>query len=1447
MIDVFKRYLVGLLILCPMISFGQLNAEFSADTTFGCGSLGVQFTDQSTGNILSRSWTFGNGNTSSLTNPFENYGVGTYTVSLTVSDGVNSDTETKTAYIRVFSKPTANFTFNPTTGCSPLPVQFTSTSSQGGGAITNYIWDMDDGSQSPNAASFIHTYAGGGPYNPTLQIIDVNGCSDTKSAGSTITPTASPVASFISQASPVGCSVPFVVDFISTSTGGSLSYNWNFGDGNTSTQANPSHTYTALGNYTVRLIVSDPNCSDTIIRTDFVRVNNTVADFTFTNDTVCFGLPLSFTNLSVGANNFSWDFDDGSSRRFAKDPNHTFLDTGWFDVTMVASIGSSCTDQIIKQIYVEFVEANFSFDPILACELPDTIQFTDSSFRAFRYDWRIQTKNQFFKDTSFKYNNKNPIHRERYEGQYADTLIITSKFGCIDTAIRTNRIADTINVVSFVTGPKGKSGEYADCLPFTITFSDTTTGPGSIFTYEWNFGNGEIFIGRTPPPRLYDTAGVFEVLLKVTNEFGCNSVSRNSISALVKGDPAFIVTPDTVCNGDTVFIQMTNSSGASYTYTILTSQYSRSKIQSSRNYGTFNRYLDTGYHAVSVRVGDACDTTLVLDSAFYVLGPVIDLYAQNNCLNRDVVNFTSNAIGYTRFYWDFGDGSPLDSINIDPSHTYVKDSIFKAGLTIFNDSNRCGPYYDSVWVNLLPKSIPSRLPYKKEYCRSDGLVRLYFDNMLLGYDSSQWYVNDQYFGNFEDQYFPIDSFQNGRNNVLIVMTDPLGCKDTINDYLFVSNPRANFSSNISGGCIPFNVQFFDNSTSDTTIVSWEWIFSNRANDTAFIQNPIRNINTTDDIIIKLTVRDSIGCIADTTIDDLVSGGNLNIAFSTIQNTNICVGDSIRFFNRSDGDNLTSIWNFGDGTIDTNSADIITHQFNSPGSFPIQLVVIDQGNCIDSLSRYTVNVEDYPTANFIADTTNASCYPLAVNFTDLSTGNVNAWEWDLGLGDKINLQNPFRNFLDPGNYDISLIVSTPNGCSDTIQRNDYIRITGPLATFSMDKNQICLNEAITFSITSQTGVGSFRWAFGDGNTSTSNPATHIYTDTAGLIQPSLIILDTTGTCEVFIRDSLLIQQVIAKFSLEDTTGCEPFSPQITNLMQGEDSFIWDLGDGRQSTDRVPQFSYPRGSYPLKLSVSSNLGCSDESVIDIDVFEKPIASIVGDSSLCIGDSTTLTASGGIEYSWYIDNALFAMTPTIKVSPTTSTTYTVIIKNSFDCYDTAATFVYVQQAPANTPLRDTSIIIGEKLFPNVYAGVGYTYSWAPPEGLSCTDCPNPIIQTLKSREYIVTIADPSGCFTLNDTINIEVKEAFSLEVPNAFSPNGDGKNDKIFVEGWGLKKLISFKIFNRFGELVYEGDKFEEGWDGTYKGKMQPLETYVYTVEAETYRDEILREKGNITLLR
>jgi len=169
-------------------------------------------------------------------------------------------------------------------------------------------------------------------------------------------------------------------------------------------------------------------------------------------------------------------------------------------------------------------------------------------------------------------------------------------------------------------------------------------------------------------------------------------------------------------------------------------------------------------------------------------------------------------------------------------------------------------------------------------------------------------------------------------------------------------------------------------------------------------------------------------------------------------------------------------------------------------------------------------------------------------------------------------------------------------------------------------------------------------------------------------------------------------------------------------------------------------------------------------------------------------------------------------------------------------------------STLVSDSTVIVGTKIIldPHLLSG-GYTYSWTPSDHLSCSDCSSPEAQVLDSIMYIVLISDTNGCFEIRDSINLRVIKAYAIDLPQVFTPNGDGKNDIVYAKGWGIRKLIDFKIFNRWGEMVFESHDIKDGWDGYYKGTLQNNETYVYIIQAESFKGDIISKKGNITLLK
>jgi len=252
--------LLGVLLFSAGIQYGhaQVNAQFSLSATSGCSPLSITGTDQSSGTVNSWLWAFGNGNTSRV-----NSGVittyttpGTYTISLTVRDTLTGDSDTESATITVFADPNAGFSADVFSGCAPLDVNFTDGTTPGDGALTNWTWDFGDGvlgnTQNPS-----HTYASSGDFTVTLIVQDANGCQDSMVRNDFISVTDLAAIDF-SASVQTGCAPPLSVDFTASVNPADPTYTylWDFGDGTTSTQMNPSHFYANNGSFNVSLTVT---------------------------------------------------------------------------------------------------------------------------------------------------------------------------------------------------------------------------------------------------------------------------------------------------------------------------------------------------------------------------------------------------------------------------------------------------------------------------------------------------------------------------------------------------------------------------------------------------------------------------------------------------------------------------------------------------------------------------------------------------------------------------------------------------------------------------------------------------------------------------------------------------------------------------------------------------------------------------------------------------------------------------------------------------------------------------------------------------------------------------------------------------------------------------------------------------------------------------------------
>ena len=325
-------------------------ASFFGSPTSGTAPLTVGFTDTSANSPKLWSWNFGDGNTSTAENPSNTYTTaGVYPVSLTATNAAGANTATQTGYITVSAAPVASFYASETSGTAPLTVQFTDTSTN---SPASWLWDFGDGNTS-TTQNPEKTYATAGVYTVSLTVTSTAG-SNTDTETGYITVGDVPAASF--YASETSGTAPLTVQFTDTSTNSPTSWSWNFGDGETSVEQSPSHTYSDPGTYTVSLTVVNNAGSNKATETDYVEVSTsavtqatvattqtptpvpTFPEISFSGTPTAGTAPLTvqFTLSASGSpTSLLWDFGDGGTST-ESNPSYTYIIPGTYSVILTA-------------------------------------------------------------------------------------------------------------------------------------------------------------------------------------------------------------------------------------------------------------------------------------------------------------------------------------------------------------------------------------------------------------------------------------------------------------------------------------------------------------------------------------------------------------------------------------------------------------------------------------------------------------------------------------------------------------------------------------------------------------------------------------------------------------------------------------------------------------------------------------------------------------------------------------------------------------------------------------------------------------------------------------------------------------------------------------------------------------------------------------------------------
>ena len=1341
--------LLNLFLLIAFLSKAQLRTQFNATPLTGCAPFSVNFTDQSTGNPNYWKWNLGNNTVSFLQNPSTIYlNPGTYTVKLVIRNAAGStDSLTKTQYIVVYAKPATNFSASPLSGCFPLPVSFSDLSTPGSGTITNWMWDFGDGNTSTQQNP-VHTFSSAGNYTILLVVTNSKGCSKSFTRSNYISINDGVQAAF-TNSDPLSCSAPQTINFQNQSVGlGNLSYQWAFGDGGTSNLANPQHTYTAAGNYTVQLIVTNSTgCTNTVTHTNSIIIGSVNAEFTYPAN-ICLGNSFVFSNTSSPTPlSVSWNFGDGTTSTVLN-PVKSYTAAGTYTVTLSSNFGGCQASKTRTITVLTKPSAAFTATSTTSCSAPFTVNFTNTSSGSVSSEW-------LFGDGATS-NLTNPNHTYTALGNFTVTLISTNANGCSDTLVKTDYVKMQLPIATINNLPQ------QGCAPLSVTFSSSVTGADSVATYLWNFGNGVTSTQANPTYTF--TTGNYDIQLIITTANGCidTVVVQEGVKAAIKPTANFSATPRDLCAK--LPVQFTDSTtGTVTTWDWNFGDGARSTIQNP-----IHIYEDTGLFNITLIVGNnGCFDTLTYTNYIHVKPPIAIFTVSPSCANKYLRVFTDRSIGADTWNWDFGDGTTSTLQN--PSHTYSSVGTFTVSLTVVNFSTGCD--YTTTTLIRVANEQALFTASSLELCRNSS-TRFTATSMQgsPAIVSFEWNFGD---GSFDTGNNIIHTYiQKGLYTVSLKITDVNGCTDSLSkiNYIKVVGPTAAFTPATPGSCLNAAVTFNDLSIPDVThpISKWYWNYGDGTKDT-LTAPPFLHLYATSGIFsVALKIKDSFGCTDSSTLSNALIISTPVANYTTVD-TLSCPGKPVKFQGLSTGNIVSYAWTFGDGGTSTLMNPV--HVYTADGNYNVSLTVTDSYGCTASKTILQYIIVNTPVADFTVSDSFTTCPPLIMQFANKSQ-HVQSYVWDFGDGGGTStVLNPPHFYSFVGSFTAKLTVTTFGGCTDI--KTKQMNVKGPQGTFTYSPTIGCTPLKSLFTATTQSRL-SFVWDFNDGNTlfTTDSLVSHVYT-IPGKYVPKMILTDASG-CNVAINgiDTIRVTGVITAFTTDTLIRCNSGNVLFTNTSSANETitgYQWNFGDGTTSTDFEPNHFYATtGLYYPTLTAITQSGCTDSitSPVPIRVVKTPVISATQSPNGCV--PLTMNFNGNllngdtsaINWKWLFSNGSTVIGQQLK--PTIYNTgaaynYTLTATNSSGCIDT--TFGSFEAFSKPIINAGSDMLICQGTGQSLNATGAPNYSWSPAAGLSCANCPSPVATPDSSRNYIVTGTSLQGC-TNSDVVRVSVKFPFLMQ---------------------------------------------------------------------------------------
>lgn len=825
--------------------------------------------------------------------------------------------------------------------------------------------------------------------------------------------------------------------------------------------------------------------------------------------------------------------------------------------------------------------------------------------------------------------------------------------------------------------------------------------------------------------------------------------------------------------------------------------------------------IATHFKDLQIRIVDCQIPTANLNPVFTTCdGFTINF--QNNVPNNPVPTF----------FWDFGDpaSGPANTSTLqNPTHTFTDTGAYTVKL-VLNQGLQCGDSATMlvrVYPNFFPGFINSPVQCLNTPIQFNDTTYFQYGNVIAW----RWDFGDTNPGDTSHLKNPVYAYQTtGLHTVELRVTNDKGCETIYTKDIFINdNPILSLLNTDSIYCGLDSLQL---TAVGTGTFNWSpatnIIGAGTATPRVFPSTPTR---------YTVTLTDANGCKSK---DSLLVTPKFDLSNSITANPiAICEEDTIQLSGSSNYSNNIS-WQWSPpasvelpGRQSTRAYPSVTTNYT--------LTTRWGSHCLATATQ-NITVKQLAVPNAGPDA--ALCNGQASIQLNASGGDTYLWSPATGLNNP-NIANPIAS---PNTTTTYIVTVGVNGCTKT--RGDSMILTVRTLPTITTTNDTIICNLDTLQITS-SGTGNFVWTpnYNISNTNVANPL--VSPDV-----PTLYRVRLTDSFGCYRDDSVFVdvRTTVALNAGTDTTICQTDTIQLKTVSDG---LYYQWTPFTYLNDATVKNPLATPLTTTTYTVVSSIGkCSNTDDITITVVPYPKANAGTDLPICSGFSAQLNASGGSSYTWFPATFLnsTSIPNPISQNPTASIQYVVTVRDNLGCPKPVKDSVWVLVSPpvvANAGPTDTTVVLGQPLQLN--ASGGDTYLWSPSTWLSNPNIQNPIALPQDNITYMLTATTALGCQG-SDLINVKVyKVDPDLYVPSAFSPNGDGLNDILKPILLGMKELHYFKVFNRWGKLLYSTSQQNQGWDGKFNGKTQDPATYIWMAEGVNYKGELKQKKGYSILIR